>query len=242
MSYQEVMDLLVNVNSNEDLTRAWNAMQAWMAANPGFSSESQPVKDFHTVYNRRYQTVMSGQGGGAGDTGGRGGVVAQPDVIPGAFAQYSALGEEEPFAAYLKRYELPGYGQSASQRWQTQQYDPTYGTYQASSYLNPETAPKDWTSYLANQGGLNPAASRQQAGQLFGQAAGQAPQEQRGFQEALGGDFGAFMANALRGRYAAPVAKRMAGWIPGMEQQFLGESLGSPEASFLSFLQNKLRL
>lgn len=192
--------------------------------------------------------VINSWGAAGTTTGSQGDVMARPSVVGGMSAQ--ALGEAEPFAAYLSRYNLPTYGQSAAQRWTERQYAPISAGWQAASALSPAgTTPTDWATYL---GGV-PAgsiASRQEAGTQFRQALGKGPEEQRQFAEQLGateasptgGAFGAFLSNLLAGRYAAPVASRMAGWLPGMAEQFMAESQGSPEASFLTYLKNRLRL
>lgn len=162
--------------------------------------------------------------------------IAQPPGDPG-----QAIGEDAPFAAFLRRNNLPGYGQNPLQSWQMRQYDPTYATYQASSYLNPLSTPPDWNAYQ----GAQPAGSignRAAAMPLFRQAMGQTPQEQNAFRQAMDDDFDAFIKNILRGRYASPVAQRMGQWLPGLQQQFRGTQVEDPNASFLSFLNQKLRL
>lgn len=178
-------------------------------------------------------------GGAVGPTGGSavtgaGGspVVASPQA--GVPSPFESLSESSPFAAYLKRFALPGYGQSVYQDYLTRQYAPSFGTFQAANYLNPES-PTDFNQFLS---GGDPFG-RGQARNLFSQALGQGPQGQQAFQDALGGDFNSFIGNVLRGRYAAPVAQRMAGWLPGMQQQFTAETGGQPAegSGFLNFLK-----
>ena len=169
---------------------------------------------------------------------------AEPqEVLPFAGAPLAeeearAFGEEEPLAAYLRRFQLPGYGQTAFQKWQARQFEPTYGTFQASSLLNPEATPVDWNAYLG-QPAARGIGGRTQATALFNQALGQTLQEQREFQTGLGGSFNDFLTNVLRGRYAAPVASRISQGIPGLQQQYTAETLDRPESSFLSWLRNK---
>jgi hypothetical protein len=148
------------------------------------------------------------------------------------FSEYS------PFAYYAKQKGIPGMGQNPLQQWQQSQFNPAYGTYQAQSYLNPGSA-TDWGQYL---GGTGAMGARNAAPALFRQAASNTGVgEQQGFMDVLGSYFNDFMYNALRGSYAAPVAERMASRLPGLEQQYTGETQGAGN-TFLSWLLGKYRL
>ena len=175
------------------------------------------------------------------------GVTAQSRAAAGEILgdPATALGEDDPFAAYHRQRGLPTYGRSTFQNWQAKQFNPAYATYQASSALNPATTPVDFNAYLRNE---SPATTRSLAGKLFQQ--GRTGADPFGFQEQLGGTeenrgVGSALANllesALRGRYAAPVAQRMAGWIPDIATQYQADTTGQGK-KLLDFLNERLRL
>ena len=160
-----------------------------------------------------------------------------------AYVPDPGWGEEEPFAAYLKQYNLPGMGQTSTQRWQSRQYDPQRALYQAREYLSPEgTTPVEWPTYMAGQP-AGSAAHRQQSMDIFRKQVGATPQEQREFKEVgLGESFDDFLGNVLRGRYPAEIAGRMAQRLPGMQEEWESKTMGDPTASFMDWLQKRLRI
>ena len=160
--------------------------------------------------------------------------------VPPTRQDVVGLGEDDPFASFLRRFNLPGYGGSTVQNWQRQQFQPQFSTFQAESALSPAgTNPTPWSDWMQS-GQDNPQAVRQRAGQLFQQARGG---NQADFQESFEreGDFENFIQAALQGRYAAPVAKAMSRWIPGLQRQYQAESTGRG-TNLLDYLNQRLRL
>ena len=195
---------------------------------------------------------LSTLGSGMGPIPGQGGTMGPgPEASP-ATGMYRAnltpeqrfgLGEDDPFAAYLRQGELPGVGQNQFQSWLTRQYDPAYATFGAASYLNPKTTSPDWANYLGGMPGVQ--AQRQQAKGLFGQAAGLGMPGQEDFTQSLGaGGFQDFMRAVLGGTYAPPVAKNMLGNLGGLQAQYNAQTgMGATDQEgFLNYLKNYYRL
>lgn len=189
------------------------------------------------ITNRMPQLGLTEPGttGGAGTTTGP---LAKPSFTPYSpmsNVNIKTLGEQNAFAAYMRENALPGAGLTDYQQWQAQQFQPSYGTYQASTYLNPKQTPATWGEYMPKQG--NVFEQRDVAAKLFQQARTGNQQE---FLEG-GTDLENLLQGALRSQYGAPVAQAMSGWIPGLRAEYQAET-GGAGTDLLGWLSKRLRL
>lgn len=163
--------------------------------------------------------------------------------------QRFALGENDPYAAYIRNLDIPGVGQNPYQNWQANQQQPMYATFGASQYLNPTETFNDWNKYMETGGG--PQAQRQTALKSFNQAAAmpnqaKTGQTQMGFLEALGEDFSDFMNNVLAARYNPSIRKNLKANLGGLQAQYNAKTGGVPgvgaNEGFLDFAKQYYNL
>jgi hypothetical protein len=145
--------------------------------------------------------------------------------------------EELPVAAWAKAFGIPAMGGTPVQDWLSRQAAPSYASYMAGSYLNPQENPTDWANYMANSGWKG---AQQSAKGLFSQALSD-PNGQNSFVDVMGDYLDSFMKNVLGNYYAAPIANKLAGKVGALQTEYQGNTSGTG-TSFLDYLKNKYNL
>jgi hypothetical protein len=145
--------------------------------------------------------------------------------------------EELPVAAWSKAFDIPAMGTTPVQDWLSRQAAPSYASYMANSYLNPQENPMDWAGYISGQGWKGAQSS---AKNLFSQALGD-PNGQGSFVDIMGDYLDSFMKNVLGNFYAAPVASKLASKVGALQNEYQGNTQGSG-TSFLDYLKQKYNL
>lgn len=154
------------------------------------------------------------------------------------------LGEADPYAAFLKRFNLGAVGASPYERWLQSQYNPMEATYQAvgavSAIPGQQQNKMPWSDFLGQQ--TDPFQTRSLALEKFKQLLELPEEQQAGVQQSMDvPDFKNFLLNMLMSRFPTSIARNISQRLPGMESQYASET-NAQGKGFLNYLRQKYNI